>query len=109
MNFKIVYSDGFKRRVKRLTKKYHSLKVDLESLIASLEQNPTQGEPLGKNCYKIRVLISSKEKGKSAGARVITYVYGLKKLVYLLSIYDKSEQETISAKALTSILDTIEK
>jgi mRNA-degrading endonuclease RelE of RelBE toxin-antitoxin system len=109
MNFKIVYTDDFERKVKRLAKKYRSLKVDLENLIASLEKAPVQGTPIGKNCYKIRVLISSKGKGKSAGARIITYVYVVKKIVYLLSIYDKSEQETISLQDLTSLLETIEK
>ena len=68
MHFEIVYTDGFEHSVKRLTQKYRSLKADLENLIASLEQNPVQGDPIGKSCYKIRVSISSKAKGKSAGA-----------------------------------------
>ena len=109
MRFEVVYTDRFEHNIKRLSKKYRSLKTDLENLITSLEQNPVQGEPIGKSCYKIRLLISSKGKGRSAGGRVITYVYILKQLVYLLSIYDKSEQENISAKELASILETLEK
>ena len=109
MRFEIVYTDGFERGVKRLTKEYRSLKGDLESLVASLEKNPAQGDPLGTNCYKIHGSISSRGKGKSAGARVITYVYALKKLVCLLAIYDMSEQAKLSAKELTSILEAIEK
>lgn len=33
------------------------------------------GIPLGKNCYKIRLKISSKNSGKSGGARIITHVF----------------------------------
>ena len=55
-----------------MAKKYQSLKTDLALLFKSLEENPMQGTPLGKNCYKIRLAISSKGKGKSGGARVIT-------------------------------------
>ncbi len=58
------------------------------------------GTPIGKDCYKIRVLITSKGKGKgkSGGARVITYVRIVKSNVYLLDIYDKSNKAAISIK-----------
>ena len=81
---------------KKLAKKYHSLKTDLAVLFESLEQNPIQGTSLGKNCYKLRLAISAKGKGKSGGARVITLVKVIAETVYLVSIYDKSEQTTIT-------------
>jgi len=40
---------GFKKHTKSIGKKRHSLKSDIEALIGSLEQNPLQGEPLGKD------------------------------------------------------------
>ena len=55
---------------------------------------------LGNDCYKIRFAISSKGKGKSGGARLITYVRVLENTVFLLDIYDKSQQATISDKEL---------
>ena len=55
MRFEVVYTDRFEHNIKRLSKKYRSLKTDLENLITSLEQNPVQGEPIGKSCYKIRL------------------------------------------------------
>ena len=73
MSYKIVSSKGFKRDVKPLAKKYRSLKNELSDLFDSLETNPIQGSDLGKSCYKIRLGIASKGKGKSGGARVITY------------------------------------
>ncbi len=60
MSFEIVYTDNFSSEVKHLNKKYHSLKSDLDLLIASLEENPLQGTSLGKDCYKIGMAITSK-------------------------------------------------
>ena len=77
-------------------------------LLDSLEVNPKQGIPLGKDCYKIRLAIASKGKGKSGGARVITCVKVVKQTVYLLSIFDKSEFENISDEELNYRLNQIE-
>ncbi len=107
MSFEIVYTDNFEREVKKLAKKYQSLKTDIEAFIDSLEKDPFQGTALGLDCYKIRLAIKSKGKGKSGGARVITHVYVLDKMVYLLSIYDKSQQENISDKQLQSLINQI--
>jgi hypothetical protein len=71
----------------------------------SLEINPIQGEPLGKDCYKIRMAIASKNKGKSGGSRVITCVKVVNETVFLLSIYDKSEKENIEDSKLKSLLE----
>ncbi len=93
---KIKASKKFNKEVKRLYKKHKSLFQDLQVLGESIIGNPTQGQALGKNCYKIRMAISSKNQGKSGGARVITLVQIIDDLVVLLSIYDKSEKETVS-------------
>jgi hypothetical protein len=65
------------------------------------------GTSLGKNCYKIRIAITSKGKGKSGGARLITYVRITKNKVFLLDIYDKSEQADISNKELQFLVDIL--
>ena len=65
------------------------------------------GTSLGKNCYKIRMAITSKAKGKSGGARVITYLRVVKNTVYLMDIYDKSEQASISEQEIQMIVDTL--
>jgi hypothetical protein len=59
---------------------------------------------LGNNIFKIHLSIASKGKGKSGGARIITYVLVNNKTVYLLSIYDKSEQDGISDKKLQELI-----
>lgn len=104
MSYKVFTIQPFDKELKRLAKKYVSLKKEYAALIESLEQNPQQGTPLGNNCYKIRISIASKGKGKSGGARVITYIQISRSSVYLLSIYDKSEKENIADEELKSLL-----
>jgi mRNA-degrading endonuclease RelE of RelBE toxin-antitoxin system len=107
MSFKLLSIPPFEKQLKRLAKKYPSLKKDISRLFDELEDHPQQGKSLGNNCYKIRLAIASKGKGKSGGARVITYVHIVKSSVYLLSIYDKSEQEDIADKELSALLSQI--
>jgi hypothetical protein len=98
----------FKREVKVLIKKYPSLKAEIPVLIAELEINPTLGEPLGKNRYKIRLKIASKGKGKSGGGRVITLVELVDDELWLLSMYDKSEMDNINDAFLDQLVSNLE-
>ncbi len=107
MNYKVIPVDKFKKEAKRLIKKYPSLKFELAELAVALSANPTMGTALGHEAYKIRVSIKSKGKGKSGGARVITYVITPQKEVYLLTIYDKVEFDSIDDKTLRRIIETI--
>ncbi|MEO8147783.1 MAG: type II toxin-antitoxin system RelE/ParE family toxin [Bacteroidia bacterium] len=104
MNYKIKSIAPFDSQLKWLSKKYPSLKKEMALLIESLSQEPKQGIDLGKNCYKIRLSVASKGKGKSGGARVITLVRVVGETVYLLSIFDKSDQTSISESDLTQLL-----
>jgi len=83
----VIAISRFKKEAKFLVKKYRSLLNELEALIESLETNPMQGVFLGKDCYKIRLAIASKGRGKSGGARVITHIYIRGATVFLLTIY----------------------
>jgi len=100
MKFNVFTIPPFDRQIKRLVKKYPSLKKEYATLIDTLEQKPTSGTSIGNNCYKIRMAIASKGKGKSGGARVVSYLQVKKNSVFLLSIYDKAELESISDKEL---------
>jgi mRNA-degrading endonuclease RelE of RelBE toxin-antitoxin system len=92
---KVIISKYFSRESKRLYKKHSSLALEVVKLIQSLPSDPFQGTPIGKDCYKIRLKIASKNTGKSGGARVITHVFVAGDTITLLSIYDKSEQDDI--------------
>lgn len=86
----------FRKELKTLSKKYRSLTKDLSGLLQELESNPFQGTPIGRNCYKIRLKINSKNTGKSGGARMIMHLFIENDTITLLAIYDKSEQANIT-------------
>ncbi len=107
MSFEILSIPHFDRAFKKLAKKYPSLKLDIKRLVEGLKINPKEGKTLGNNCYKVRMAIGSKGKGKSGGARIITHLKIIDQKVFLLSIYDKSEVETIAEKELKGLLEQI--
>lgn len=104
MSYSVIPIERFKREAKRLIKKYPSLRSELLELNKTLTKNPETGTPLGNNAYKVRLAIRSKGKGKSGGARVITYLITEEKEVYLLTIYDKSDLDNIDDKTLKKII-----
>ncbi len=108
MNYSVFTIPPFDKQLKKLAKKYPSLKNEYAELIESLEAHPEQGTALGQNCYKIRFAIKSKGKGKRAGARVIINVLISDSIVYLLTIYDKSDKENLTNKELEELLQFIE-
>ncbi len=97
----------FGKELKALVRRFPSLVQEYAALIKELESNPTIGTPIGRNCFKIRLAIKSKGKGKRGGARVVTHVHFEGETVTLLSIYDKSEKETLSDKELTALLELL--
>lgn len=118
MKVTIRITNTFKKEAKPLLKKYNSLSKDLEKLHDQLLVDPYTGSSLGKSLYKIRLKISSKAKGKSGGARIITFVetdvIGFAEqiskeeiIVNLISIYDKSEVGSLSDKELRELINTL--
>lgn len=107
MNYKISATGKFDKELKRLVRKFPALKSEYAALIELLETDPLQGIPIRHNCYKIRLAIASKGTGKSGGARVVTYVHIIGEAVYLLTIYDKSEEDNVSDNDLHEMLKNI--
>ena len=106
----IFYSSEFRKEVKRLAKKYRSIPEDLLELKNRPVENPLEGADLGFGVRKVRMIIKSKGKGKSGGARVITYnVTEMEDTIdiTLLTIYDKSERSTISDKEIKDLLKSL--
>lgn len=104
MSYKIELSENFKKEAKKLSKKYPSLKTDLASLFEELEKNPTAGISLGNDIYKIRLAIASKNKGKSSGARVMSFVKIIDTTVLLFSIYNKGDKDSMSDKEIEELI-----
>jgi mRNA-degrading endonuclease RelE of RelBE toxin-antitoxin system len=118
MKVEVRVAESFKKAAKPLIKKFRSFLDDLSVLEGELKDNPEMGVPLGNNSFKIRLKIKSKGKGKSGGARVISYVEkeilalanveSKNVLVSLITIYDKSEKETITDAELGQLIENLE-
>lgn len=107
MNYKISTSTYFDVAAKRLAKKYPSFKDDLIAFRKELLDNPLQGDELTPGIRKIRMAIKSKGKGKSGGARIITYNLLAKEMdgeIVLLLIYDKSDASSVKVDVLKQII-----
>ena len=107
------YLDEFLRGAKALRKRYSSFEDDYNTFLDELEKNPFSGEPLGNHTYKNRMAIASKGKGKSGGARVITYNLQQPSedevIITLMTIYDKSDISNVSDAYIRSLVKEVEK
>lgn len=124
MSYSIISTHRFEKELKRLSKKFPSLKNEFAELIVKITEKPESGTFIGNNCYKIRLAIGSKGKGKSGGARVITYLYiesdsfvntnknksirEQTETVYLLTIYDKSDREDLKPNELADMIESLD-
>ncbi|MDP2188293.1 MAG: hypothetical protein Q8J69_06385 [Sphingobacteriaceae bacterium] len=104
MSYSVELTENFKKEVKRLLKKYPSLKGELVVLFNELSIHPTVGTPLGNDIYKIRLAVASKNKGKSGGARVLSFVKVTKTTVLLFSIYSKGEVDSLTDKQIQELI-----
>lgn len=107
MNYNIILDTSFEKEVKRLSKRYPSLKSDLAALQHEIYTNPQTGTDLGGGLRKIRMKITSKGRGKSGGARVITFTVVVavdETEINLLYIYDKAERASITLQEIEVLL-----
>ena len=98
---------SFDKEIKRLGKRYASIADDYAKLLLEISANPHLGTDLGGGLRKIRMAITSKGKGKSGGARVITFTVVVaveESEINLLYIYDKAERSSISKKEIEELL-----
>lgn len=108
MNYNIKVIPHFVKEMKRLGKKYRSIKSDYAKLLDDLKYNPQAGVDLGNGVRKVRMAIAS--KGKSHGARVITFTVIIsveETVINLLTIYDKAERESISANEIRELMNEV--
>ncbi|MEA3418613.1 MAG: hypothetical protein U9Q90_04365 [Campylobacterota bacterium] len=103
MNYSIETIPSFDKDVKKLKKRFSNIKHDLKELISELQNNPTLGTHLADGFYKIRLKNSSIPTGKSGGFRVITY-FVQNETLYLVSMYSKSDTDTILIDKLKEII-----
>ncbi len=93
---KVIATKEFVRSAKPIAKKYRSFNADYQKLIEELSKNPRMGTDLGDGFRKVRMSISSKGKGKSGGARVITFdMIERNDCLYLMLAYDKADYASV--------------
>jgi len=105
MSYEVMAVEYFRRRLKKLSKRYRRIGEDYKSLIETLESNPLTGDAIpgfGNKIYKIRMRSSNMKRGKRGGFRVIYYLSD--HIVYLLTIYAKAKREEISVKEIKEAL-----
>lgn len=111
MKYEFYSTQEFIKELKTLSKKYKSLKDDVKKLQEEFVANPNLGISLGNGLRKIRLNITSKNTGKSGGARVISHELLIEvgttdetKSVAFISIYDKSEYDTADLDIIKKIV-----
>ena len=94
MDLSFVETTAFTRRVRE-----QWLDEDLRELQQELLRNPEKGalDPGTGGLRKVRMRIRSTGKGKSSGARVHYLYLPSDKVVYLIFLYLKGEQATLTA------------
>lgn len=107
---KILYTDVFEKYYKRYAKKFRSLPDEIAELEQMLLADPKLGTDLGEGLFKIRLAVKSKNKGKSGGMRVVTYLITQNDAdfdINLIILYDKSEIADIPKKDLLDMVEEI--
>ena len=107
MSFEIQTTSYFDAEAKRLAKRHRSFIDDLQELRDNLLKNPYQGTELSPGIRKVRLAINSKGRGKSGGARVITFTYLVNEkdgVVVLLLLYDKADASNIKMNVVRQII-----
>lgn len=107
MSFRIITTAYAEVMIKKLSKRYRSFDDDIKSFRESLKANPMQGVEIAPNIRKIRMAVASKGRGKSGGARVITFnalVADHGGTIYLLLVYDKADAASVKMNVVREII-----
>jgi len=97
------FTKHFTTEFRKLLKKYRHAEDDFDSFVSDFTKNHQSAKTIKANIYKARIKNSDKAKGKSAGYR--TYYYVVENdSVYFLTIYNKSEKESIDESMLDEIV-----
>lgn len=106
----ILLTPRFKQDLRKLAKRYPSIRQDITPLVELLQQGKTPGDRISGNKYqviKVRLKNSNIQKGKSAGYRVIYYIK-TKTTITFVTIYSKSDRTDIPNKIIEEIIQTFE-
>jgi mRNA-degrading endonuclease RelE of RelBE toxin-antitoxin system len=104
MNFQIVEKSLYKKAYKKLLKQYKHIENDMDNFFNSITSKNDLGIEIKSNIFKARIKNSDKNRGKSAGYRLISYLAIVDNEVHLLYIYDKSKIENLTENEIDKLI-----
>jgi len=102
--YTVIEQDLYKKAVKKLSKNYRNIESDVKDFLKSINTKNDLGIELKSNVFKVRIKNSDKNKGKSAGYRLISYLAVIENELHLLYIYDKSSLVNITEKEIDELI-----
>lgn len=102
--YKVVEQTLYQKAFKKLSKSYKSIDLDVDNFLESINTKEDLGIELKSNIFKIRIANSNKNKGKSAGYRLISYLAIIENELHLLYIYDKSNLVNLTEKEIDELI-----
>ena len=104
MKLRVTEKLSYKKAVKKLSKHYKNIQNDVDKFLDTLQSKQDLGIELKSNVYKVRIANTDKNKGKSAGYRLISYLKIIDDELYLLYIYDKSKIENLTENEIDKLI-----
>jgi len=104
MKLQVVEKALYKKSFKKLSKNYKNINADVDNFLNSIKSKDDLGIEIKSNIFKVRIKNSDKNKGKSAGYRLISYLAIVKNQLQLLYIYDKSKIENLTENEIDNLI-----
>ena len=104
MKLQVVEKTLYKKSLKKLSKHYKNIEKDVDNFLNSIKSKEDLGIELKSNVFKARIKNSDKNRGKSAGYRLISYLAIRKNELHLLYIYDKSKIENLTEDEIDRLI-----
>jgi len=102
--FNIIEQRLYLKSIKKLSKKFKNISKDVNVFLDNIKTIDDLGVELKSNVYKVRIANSNKNRGKSSGYRLISYLKIVDNDLHLLYIYDKSLIENLTEKEIDNII-----
>ena len=104
MNLQVVEKILYKKSYKKLSKQYKNIGEDVNAFLDSISSKKDLGIEIKSNIFKARIKNSDKNKGKSAGYRLISYLALVDNELHLLYIDDKSKIENLTENEIDKLI-----
>ena len=102
--YTVVEQELYKKALKKLSKIYKNINSDVKRYLETINSKEDLGIELKSNIFKVRIANRDKNKGKSSGYRLISYLAVVENELHLLYIYDKSKLSNITEKELDELI-----